>query len=439
LTSFAPGVYNILKLAWPVSIEWPPPSTALLEEEVEMIRPVRAVCHPRDAAPVWLSNLLSAGCLLMHFTQATASDLAVVKGIVADARGAPIAGAEVTLEADGVAAIRARTARHGNYRFPALRPFATYRISAGRAGYRGVEYDGLRLESNARRTVNFRLKRPGERDVIILTSRDPFPDEDLVRSFSRGIALPAHVIDLDAEADPKEAVRHAAAEKPDLILTTGLRAARLVRETIRDVPALLTLISDPRRYDLQATNTCFLMNNPDPADLVRHAVRLLPSARRVGVLYDAHLSALLARDLRAALEAAGLQAVLLPCRDRARIGDTLSHLTGRVDALLVPYDPLTAAPGILEKLTSWALRHRVPLLAPGPEWVRHGALLSYGVSQERLGDDAAILADEILFQTRQPSELGLRLPENALLAVNRSTARTLGLALPPLEGSEAVP
>src|SRR3989442_3833934 len=41
-----------------------------------------------------------------------------------------------------------------------------------------------------------------------------------------------------------------------LILGTGLRAARLIRREVGDIPSLLTLVTDPRRYDLQTATTC---------------------------------------------------------------------------------------------------------------------------------------------------------------------------------------
>ncbi len=363
-----------------------------------------------------------------HLTRAEST--AVLTGVVADAEGRPLAGARVTLSGNGVGTPSTLTRVDGTYRFPALRPFRQYRVAVEEPGYRAVEYEGMRLEPDRTRAISFRMKKPGERDVAVLVTRDPFPYEDLVRAFKERLAVPVRVIDLDAEPDPAETVRRVAAERPNLILGAGLRAARLIRWEVREVPSILTLIDDPRRYDLEAANLCFIANNPDPDELLRRVVALLPQARDIGLVYDAQTSSLVARDLREAVERRGLRAALRPCYGPKEMSAELETLRGRVDALLVPRDPLASTSPALERITSWAQRNHVPVIGPGPEWVRHGALFSYSLPPERLGEEAFRIAAQILFHTGQPADFHLRTPEHALLAVNRETAAKLGVSIP---------
>jgi len=379
------------------------------------------------AARVLLLVAIAVAC---RGAEAWGSESAVLNGVVADSEGRPLAGARVSISGNGVGNASTLTRDDGSYRFPALRPFTSYRLTAARRGLRTVEYDGMRLEAGRARVINFRLKRPGEREVVILVSRDPFPYEDLVRGFSRTLRVPTRVIDLDAEADPSESVRRAAAEKPNLILGAGLRAARLIRSEVRDVPSILTLVNDPRLYDLRATNLCFLATNPAPEDLLRQVTALLPGASRVGLVYDATVSQLLARDLREAAGGRGLRVELAPCYEPRGIEGALDRIRGRIDALLVPFDRLTATPRAIDVITGWALRNRIPTAAPQPDWVRHGALFSYGAPLERIGEEASGMASQILAQTRQPADFDLRVPGNLLLSVNRTTAAALGVTLP---------
>ncbi len=374
--------------------------------------------------------LVPAGSSVTQGPWAQEALYAAVAGTVADVQGRPVAGARVTVWGDGGGSHRATTRSGGVYRFQALWPLAHYTITAEAPGYRPVTYDGLRLERGRRRVVDFRLKRPGEREVVALVSRDPYPHQALIRGFTRGLELPVRVIDLDGDPDPGETVRRVGAERPNLILGAGLRAARLIRREIRDVPSILTMISDPRRYDLETPTTCFVANNPDPELLVRRLRVLLPRARVVGLVYDSELSALLARDVREAAVRAGVRVELRPCYDPARLQESLDTLRGRIDALLVLYDPLTSAPEALDLITGWSLRQRVPLAAPGPEWVRRGALFSYGGTLEGIGEEAARIAAGIVFEGREPGEFRLRTPEQHVLAVNRGTALALGVEIP---------
>jgi ABC-type uncharacterized transport system substrate-binding protein len=365
-----------------------------------------------------------------------ASELASVAGVVADTSGSPLAGAHVTLEGTGVSPSNFVTRADGAFRFWAVKPDAGYHIRATMDGYRTVEYEGLHIESSRRRDVNFRLKRPGEWEAVVIASRDPFPYTGLVAGFEAGLGLPMRLVDLDGEQDPRDAVRRVAAEKPNVILAAGLSAGRLVRSEIPDVPSILALIDDPRRYDLEAPNICFLASNPDPAALLDRLAVLLPGTRRIAVLYDADPSELLARDIRSAATERGLEVETLPCYGTSDLVRALAAMPAPPDALIVPYDGLAIAPGAREAISRWALHHRVRLLAPRSAWLEKGALMSLEVPDERLGAEAAAMALDILFGGRQPQDIGVRVPEVMRLAVSHDVAAALGLSLPEADGPD---
>lgn len=381
----------------------------------------------RFAAIGWLLFAIAPG----RGPEGATGHTATLSGRVVDPRGQPLPGARVILAGDGVGRISVASGAHGEYRFPALRPFHLYNLTAELSGYRTITYDGMRLEAGRTRTIEFRLKRPADRDIVALVGRDPFPYEGLVGGFTRRIGVPVRVIDLDEEADPAEAVRRVRAERPNLILGAGLRAARLIRREIRDIPSILTLVTDPRRYDLETETLCFLGSNPSAPDLVQRLAAMMPGVRRFGLVYSADTSSLLARDVRAAAEGRELAVVLRPGRRAGDFKGALDTLLGRIDALVVLYDELTATPEALDLLAGWSLRHHVPLVAPGPEWVRRGALFSHGAPLDRIGEEASGLAAQILFQGRQPADFRISAPRGHFLAVNRGTAVLMNVDIPP--------
>jgi ABC-type uncharacterized transport system substrate-binding protein len=383
----------------------------------------------RSVLPLLLATVLILGLSGSRPAGAVA-DLAEVFGAVADSHGKPIADALVTLSGRGASPKTIRTLADGTYRFWAVQPSKEYRIEARGPGLRAVEYQGMRIDLGQKRHVNFRLRPPEEREAVVFVSTDPFPHTDLVRGFVDGLGVPARVINLDAEADPAEVVRHIGAEKPNVILAAGLLAGRLVRSEVHDSPSILTLISDPRRHDLKAPNICFITNNPAPVDVIDRLMTLMPKVRRVGLVFDAEFSELLARDLREAARQKGLVVETRPCYHLKDLGHLLEDLTDRIDALIVPYDPLAVVPGVREAISTWSLKHRVALLAPQADWVGRGALLSYGEPLQEIGVQAQGLARQILFESRQPGDFELQLPATPTLSVNRETADALGATVP---------
>ena len=380
------------------------------------------------------ATLLAFAAVLVVLGRAPARLLADaptgVSGTVTDMHGVAIESALVTLTCLRGGAARARTDALGAYRFPSQAPFAAYALSVEAEGYRTIVYEGFRLENARPRRFDVRLKRPGDRDVVVLLSRDPYPFDDLMRGILQNLDAPVRVVNLDAEENPEETVRRLEAEKPNLILGTGLLTARLVRRNVRDIPAILTLISDPRRYDLTAVNLSYIATNPPPDELIRRVREFVPEARRLGVLFDSEASTLVARDIRQAARKAGFTVVMRPCYSAHSLELELDRLEGRIDVLAVPFDPVTIGGGALDAVTGWALRNRVPLAAPGPDWVRRGALFSYGATPETIGRDVSRLASQVLYGGSQPDTTGFRRPTVPFLAVNEATAVALGLALP---------
>ena len=369
-------------------------------------------------------------CLLLSVTLQASPEVATITGVVADASGRPLAAATVTLSGDGIATLTAATDARGRYRFPAIPPHHACSVGAGRAGFRSVLYEGMFSEPGRTRAVNFRLKRPGDRDVVALLSRDPFPYEEFIRGFETHVGVPVRVVELDRERDAAETVRRVRAEHPDLIVGAGLRAARLIRRDVPDIPSILTLITDPRRYDLEAETIGFLINQPDSDRLFERVASVLPHLRRVGLVYQADTSSLLARDLKDSAQRRGLTVELRLCRTAGELLPALNGLRGRIDVLIAPDDDLTSTRRAQDIITSWSLKNHVPLAVPTPEWVEHGALFSYGASYERLGEETSRVAQEILHGVFQPSDFKILRSREFELAVNGSTAKLLGVEIP---------
>src|SRR5262249_21395543 len=74
--------------------------------------------------------------------------------------------------------------------------------------------------------------------------------------------------------------------------------------------------------------------------------------------------------------------------------------------------------------------HRVPAVYPFRVMAREGGLVSYGVDLGETFPRAAEYIDRILKGTR-PADLPVQAPTNFQLAINRKTAKALGLDVPP--------
>lgn len=99
----------------------------------------------------------------------------------------------------------------------------------------------------------------------------------------------------------------------------------------------------------------------------------------------------------------------------------------RVDALLVLSDPFLFSQR--EKIGAFGRTQRIPVFAPAREFVRAGALMSYGADYAANFKRAAHFVDRIL-KGANPGELPIEQAMAFELVVNKKTAAMLALTIP---------
>ena len=84
-------------------------------------------------------------------------------------------------------------------------------------------------------------------------------------------------------------------------------------------------------------------------------------------------------------------------------------------------------------IADFANRQRLPTVAPLREYVKAGALVSFGTSLAAHRRRAAYYTDKIIKGTK-PADLPVERPTHFELVVNMATAKALGLTVPPALG-----
>ena len=101
---------------------------------------------------------------------------------------------------------------------------------------------------------------------------------------------------------------------------------------------------------------------------------------------------------------------------------------GRADALYVCVDPLVNTHRI--RVNTLALAARLPTMHGLREYVEAGGLMSYGPNLPDLFRRAADFVDKIL-RGAKPGEIPVEQPTKFDLIINLTTAKALGLNVPP--------
>jgi putative tryptophan/tyrosine transport system substrate-binding protein len=172
----------------------------------------------------------------------------------------------------------------------------------------------------------------------------------------------------------------------------------------------------------------------ETADLAGKKVGLLrevaPLLRRLAVMFDAgYRPALLEADeVQAAAAMLGLEVARMEIRRVEDIAPAFAALNDQADALFVVGSALVAAGR--SRIITFSLSARLPTMFNNRVQTQAGGLMSYGPNFLDQLRRAAEYVDKILRGTKA-GDLPVEQPTNFELVVNLTTAKALGLTIPP--------
>jgi len=226
--------------------------------------------------------------------------------------------------------------------------------------------------------------------------------------------------------------------KVDLIVAATTPAVIAAKQATSVIPIVITTANDPVATGLVASlarpggNVTGLSNQMvDTAakrlELLREVV---PGLRRLAILanVDNPGAVLDTREAQAAASAVGLEATTFEVRRAEEIAPLFEAFKGPTDALYVVADPLMNTNRI--RISTLAVGARLPTMHGVRDHVEAGGLMSYGSNIVDQYRRAADYVDKIL-RGAKPGELPVEQPTKFDLVINLTTAKAIGLTLPP--------
>ena len=157
---------------------------------------------------------------------------------------------------------------------------------------------------------------------------------------------------------------------------------------------------------------------------------MVPNLRRLALMGNPMISqAVVEMDqVRALGRTMNIEIRALEVQKGDDIAPALDGLNGSADALYVVVDALIAVNR--QRIVSYALSAHLPTMFNNRVHVQAGGLMSYGPDFSDQYRRAAELVDKILHGTK-PSDIPVEKPTKFELAINATTARTIGISIPP--------
>ena len=227
----------------------------------------------------------------------------------------------------------------------------------------------------------------------------------------------------------------------DLIYAIATPAAQAVAGLTKDIPVVISAVTDPAESGLVADNNAPGGNVTGVSDLtpIKEQIdllkQLIPDAQTIGVLYCSaeSNSAIQAEMTREACEALGMEAVDYTVSNTNEIQTVVESMVGKVDAIYAPTDN-TIANG-MATVGMIASDNGLPVFAGDSGMVEAGGIATYAVDYDQLGYMAGEMAVDILVNGTDPAEMpiGYLPTEKYELTINEDMAAKVGVDVSSLQ------
>lgn len=267
--------------------------------------------------------------------------------------------------------------------------------------------------------VTFALPAGGAGEgVVVVRSSELAPYKALEEAFTGAVGAPVKSLSLSDPAAVKSAAAGGA-----VVLAIGLDAAKVVLDARPGGQVLFGLVPSPEKLGMGESLKAVPMF-AGPARQLTVVKEVLPSARRLGVIYAASSEGLVA-DYERAARGLGVTLVKQQVTDRSQVANALRELVGKIDALLLLPDPATLGVDTFKFLLTTSLDSKVPLIGFSQGQAKAGALLSVEVDYQEMGKEAAAAARRALAGGAAAPQA----PQGSLY-FNGKTAQMLGVSIP---------
>jgi len=275
--------------------------------------------------------------------------------------------------------------------------------------------------------------RAGAAEVVILKSADLAAYNQAVAGFKAAMPSSTTFVEYDMQGDVargQKLARKIRASDATLLLAVGVKAALVAKLEIVDIPVIFCMVLDPAKHDLKAPNMTGIRLEI-PINRQFSAMRsVLPSLKRIGVLYDPEKTGHLVEEARLLAKSMGIELVAKQVNTEKEVPPALRALLSQVEALWLVPDSTVLTEDSLKFVLGTALDLNVPIIGFSSELVRSGALVGLSVSYEDVGRQAGVLAKKMLTDEYKPSSATLP-PDRLRLALNLKTAKFLGITISP--------
>lgn len=233
-------------------------------------------------------------------------------------------------------------------------------------------------------------------------------------------------------------------DKADVLVGIATPAAQALDNNVKkkDIPIVLGAITDPKGAGLVASNDkpganiTGVSDQPPVGEIIQLAKKLLPNAKKVGMLYSSSEmnSQFQVAEATKKAESLGLEVVNKPVATTNEVAQTVQVLAQEVDFVFIPLDNTIA--NAMETVSQEATKQKLPVFPSVETMVEQGGVATVGISQKELGVQTGKMAAKISKGESDPATTPIYTFSKGETIVNRAQAELFGINVDQLDSDD---
>ena len=225
-------------------------------------------------------------------------------------------------------------------------------------------------------------------------------------------------------------------DKSNLILAIATPAAQAAANLIKDIPILVTAVTDPETAKLVEKNEAPGGNvsgtsNLTPVDEQMELLKkLVPDVKTVALMYNSsEQNSKFQIDMaKRKLDEMGISYMEATITNPNDIQQVVQSIIGKDESIYIPTDNMLAAgmPNFII-VTEPA---KIPVICGEVDMLKSGGLATYGISHYELGKLTSKQAVKILRGEAEPASMPIEYLQTPILSINTNAAEKLGIIIP---------
>ena len=225
-------------------------------------------------------------------------------------------------------------------------------------------------------------------------------------------------------------------DKSDLILAIATPAAQDAANLIKDIPILVTAVTDPETAKLVEKNDAPNGNvsgtsNLTPVDEQMELLKkLVPNVKTVALMYNSsEQNSKFQIDMaKRKLDEMGISYIEATITNPNDIQQVVQSIIGKAEAIYIPTDNMLASG--MANVISVTEPAKIPVICGEVDMLKSGGLATYGISHYELGKLTSKQAVRILKGEAVPANMPIEYLQTPTLSINTNAAEKLGIIIP---------